>query len=206
MRSKFIVIWVWSTILSVIRIIILLIIFILIIIRNAQTCNKRKIHLCHCRRRGKVAGKGGLLVKQPLSSQLAIYISIKVKVTFLTSCCAAHVSFGIFAFLLKGCYNVIIIIFYNALTLKPKSQLNKSNTISSTHMIGQWWIWMGDGREVKSENNWENTIRQLSHSPVWSCVNLGKTVPKVSLEYSLRPQAEGRTQTWAKPTFVLNFD
>ena len=39
-RSKFIVIWVWSTILSVIRII--LIIFILIVIRNAQTCNKRK--------------------------------------------------------------------------------------------------------------------------------------------------------------------
>ena len=73
-RSKFIVIWVWSTILGVIRIIIILIIFILIIIRNAQTCNKRKIHLCHCRGRGKVVGKGGLLVEQPLSSQLAIYI------------------------------------------------------------------------------------------------------------------------------------
>ena len=54
------------------------------------------------------------------------HVAVTVNAEFLTSGCAAHVSFGIFAFLLKGCYNVIIIIFYYSLTLKKKPKLKES--------------------------------------------------------------------------------
>ena len=94
--------------------------------------------------------RGGVTSCKRLMS--SYYATSSVNVKFLTSGCAAHVSFWIITLFLERCYNVIIIIFYYALTLK-KIQMKIINVITSTHTIGQWWVQRAEGtwREVAKE-------------------------------------------------------